>query len=130
MHADHRRGRFPAAGELTAKAIYRWPRARYGEPELAWLYLASSCNTSSVTYDYDVSITMSIRVDGGVERELAALAEQAGSRNAAVVAAIHAAYRQHLRDRLIEESTALRDNPEYQAAVQAAREDMGADEAW
>jgi pentose-5-phosphate-3-epimerase len=28
---------------------------------------------------------MSIRIDGGVERELAALAEQAGSRNAAVV---------------------------------------------
>ena len=68
---------------------------------------------------------MSIRIDGVTEGELAALAEQADSRNAAVVAAIHAAYRQHLRDRLREESTALRDNSEYQAAVQAAREDMG-----
>ncbi len=73
---------------------------------------------------------MSIRVDGDTERELAALAEQAGSRNAAVVAAIHAAYRRHLHDRLREESAGLRDNPEYQAAVQAVREDMGADEAW
>lgn len=73
---------------------------------------------------------MSIRVDGDTERELAALAEQAGSRNAAVVTAIHAAYRQHLRDQLRAESAALRDDPEYQAAVRAAREDMGADEAW
>lgn len=73
---------------------------------------------------------MSIRIDGGTARELAALAEQAGSRNAAVLAAIHAAYRQHLHDRLREESTALRDNPEYQAAAQAAREDMGVDAAW
>jgi hypothetical protein len=31
---------------------------------------------------------------------------------------------------LLEESTALREYPEYQAAVQAVREDMGVDEAW
>lgn len=77
-----------------------------------------------------MSSTMSVRIDGETERELSALAEQAGSRNAAVIAAIHAAYRDHLLERLRVESVALRDDPEYQAAVRAAREDMGADAPW
>lgn len=81
-------------------------------------------------YIYDMSSTMSVRIDGDTERELRALAEHAGSRNAAVVAAIHAAYRDHLLERLRVESAALRDDSEYQAAVRAAREDMGADAAW
>lgn len=74
--------------------------------------------------------TMSVRIDVDTERELSTLAEHAGSRNAAVVAAIHVAYRTYLRERLRLESAALRDDPEYQADIRAAREDMGADEAW
>ena len=77
-----------------------------------------------------MTATVSIRVDDETERELVALAQRAGSRNAAVVAAIHVAYRQHVLDRLREESEALAHNPEYQAEVRAARLDMGASDAW
>lgn len=81
-------------------------------------------------FSFAMSTTMSIRIDSDAERELRALAEQSGSRNAAVIAAIRAAYRNQLRERLRAESTALREDPEYQAEVRAAREDMGADAAW
>lgn len=73
---------------------------------------------------------MSIRVDNQTAQELQALAQRAGSRNAAVVAAIHAAYREQILDRLREEARALSDDPVYQAEVRAAREDMGAGDAW
>lgn len=77
-----------------------------------------------------MSTVVSIRVDDETARELGELTQRVGSRNAAVVAAIHAAYRQHVFDRLRDESAALSGDPEYQAEVAAARADMGADEAW
>lgn len=77
-----------------------------------------------------MSSTVSIRVDDETSRKLLALTQRAGSRNAAVVAAIEAAYRELVLDRLREESRALADDPEYQADVRAARADMGAGDAW
>jgi len=77
-----------------------------------------------------VSSTVSIRVDDETSRKLLALTQRAGSRNAAVVAAIEAAYRELVLDRLREESRALAEDPEYQADVRAARTDMGAADAW
>lgn len=77
-----------------------------------------------------VSSTLSIRVDGETAGKLAALAQRSGSRNAAIVAAIDAAYRELVLERLREESRALAANPEYRADVEAAREAMGAGDAW
>lgn len=81
-------------------------------------------------YILAVSSTVSIRVDDETTKKLLALTQRAGSRNAAVVAAIDAAYRQLILDRLRAESRALADDPEYQADVRSAREDMGAGDAW
>ncbi|MGQ0626192.1 MAG: hypothetical protein ACT4PP_16290 [Sporichthyaceae bacterium] len=77
-----------------------------------------------------MSKTLSIRVDEITEAELSALAEQAGSRNAAVVSAIRDAYQRHIHDRLRTESAALNNDPEYRAEVQAARAAMGDGDAW
>lgn len=77
-----------------------------------------------------MSATLSIRVDSETEEELATLTADGRSRNAAIVSAIHEAYRQAAYARLREDADALRTNPEYQAEVQAARADMGAEDAW
>lgn len=71
-----------------------------------------------------------IRVDEDTARELQALAQQAGSRNAAVVAAIHETYRGQVLDALRAEAAALAEDPDYQADVRAARMEMGAGDAW
>ncbi len=77
-----------------------------------------------------MSTTFSLRVDGETARKLAALAQRSGSRNAAVVAAIDAAYREFVLGQLREESRALAENPDYRADIAAARADMGVGDAW
>lgn len=69
-------------------------------------------------------------MDETTEAELGALAEQAGSRNAAVVIAIRDAYRRHLLEQLRTESAALNNDPAYRADVEGARTAMGDDDAW
>ncbi len=81
-------------------------------------------------YSCAVSGTVSIRIDDETAGKLAALAQRCGSRNAAVVAAIHAAYREFVLDQLREESRALAHDSSYRADVEAARADMGAGDAW
>lgn len=73
---------------------------------------------------------MSIRVDEATQREIDGLTKTGKSRNAAVVDAIHQAYRQSLYEEMRETSVRLRDDPEYQAEIKAAREAIGADDAW
>lgn len=77
-----------------------------------------------------MSTTVSIRLDDETRRKLHALTQRDGSRNAAVVAAIDAAYRELVLVRLREESRALAEDPDYQADVRAARAEMGAGDAW
>lgn len=77
-----------------------------------------------------MSGTLSIRVDEETRRELSQLTKDGQSRNAAIVDAIHLAYRESVYEDLRRSSTRLRDDPEYQAEVVAAREDMGAGDAW
>lgn len=77
-----------------------------------------------------MSATISIRVDEETADKLAALARRSGSRNAAVVAAIHAAYREFVLDQLRGESRVLAEDSSYRADVEAARADMGAGDAW
>lgn len=84
----------------------------------------------SSCYIADLSTTVSIRVDDETSRKLAALAQRTGSRNAAVVAAIDAAYREYVLEQLRAEARALTANPEYRAEVAAANTDMGGDDAW
>jgi predicted transcriptional regulator len=77
-----------------------------------------------------VTTTVSIRVDDETSRKLAVLAQRAGNRNAAVVAAIDAAFRELRLSELRRESSALAADPDYQAEVESARADMGAGDAW
>jgi predicted transcriptional regulator len=77
-----------------------------------------------------MSTTITIRIDEQTERELAELTESGTSRNAVVTCAIHREYRRVVHARIRRESEALRADPDYQAEVRAAREDMGADSAW
>lgn len=77
-----------------------------------------------------MSTTLSIRVDGETERELATLTADGRSRNAAIIDAIHEAYRQDAYARMRRDAEELRANPDYQAEVRAAREDMGIEDAW
>ncbi|HJP75198.1 MAG TPA: hypothetical protein VJ914_13065 [Pseudonocardiaceae bacterium] len=77
-----------------------------------------------------LSDTLCFRFDEETNRELESLTAENSSRNAAVVDAIHDAYRNQVYERVRRESEALRDNPEYQAEVKAAREAMGSDDAW
>lgn len=69
-------------------------------------------------------------MDDQTAQQLQALAQRAGSRNAAIIAAIHVAYREQVLEWLREEARALRDDPAYQDEVRAARADMGAGDAW
>lgn len=77
-----------------------------------------------------MSTTMSLRVDEATQREIAELAGPERSRNAAIVEAIHEAYRRSLYAQMHQDSEALRTDSDYQTEVRAAREDMGADRAW
>lgn len=77
-----------------------------------------------------MSKTLSIRIDHETESEIAVLAGQAGSRNAAIVGAIREAYRRQVLEQVRTESAALSADPEYLADVQGAREAMGEDHAW
>jgi hypothetical protein len=74
--------------------------------------------------------SFSFRFDEDTQRELTALTAETTSRNAAVVEAIHETYRSHASERMRREAEALRDNPDYQAEIKAAREAMGSDDAW
>ena len=77
-----------------------------------------------------MSSTMSIRLDDATRREIDELTKAGKSRNAAIVDAIHEAYRQSMYDEMRQTSLRLRDDPEYQAEIEAAREAMGAGDAW
>jgi predicted transcriptional regulator len=77
-----------------------------------------------------MSSTLSIRLDEATERELAELTAAASSRNAAVVEAIHDAYRQLVYAQVRRESAALNDDPADRAEVEAARRDLGGGDAW
>jgi predicted transcriptional regulator len=77
-----------------------------------------------------MSTTITIRIDEQTERELAELTKSGTSRNAVITCAIHREYRRVVHARIRRESEALREDPDYQAEVRAAREDMGADSAW
>lgn len=74
--------------------------------------------------------TLSIRVDEVTRREIDELVKSGKSRNAAIVDAIHDAYRNAMYEEMRRASLELRDDPEYQAEVRAAREDMDAGNAW
>ena len=74
--------------------------------------------------------TFTVRIDEETERELDSLTTETSSRNAAIAEAIHETYRAHAYERMRREAEELRDNPEYQAEVKAAREAMGSDDAW
>jgi predicted transcriptional regulator len=77
-----------------------------------------------------MSNTFTIRADERTERELSELTNHGRSRNAVVVEAIHEAYRRSVLAAVAEDSARLRSDPGYMAEVQAAREDMGVDDAW
>jgi predicted transcriptional regulator len=74
--------------------------------------------------------SFSVRIDEETERALESLTAESTSRNAAIAEAIHETYRAHVYERARRESEALRDNPEYQAEIKAARTAMGSDDAW
>jgi predicted transcriptional regulator len=74
--------------------------------------------------------TFTVRIDGETERELDSLTADTTSRNAAIAEAIHETYRARAYERMRREAEALRENPEYQAEIKAAREAMGSDDAW
>ena len=74
--------------------------------------------------------SFSVRIDDETERELQSLTAETTSRNAAIAEAIHETYRNRAYERMRRESEALRDNPEYQSEIKAAREAMGSDDAW
>ncbi|MGQ0465591.1 MAG: hypothetical protein ACT4QG_09760 [Sporichthyaceae bacterium] len=77
-----------------------------------------------------MSRTVSIRIDEATERELDQLAARSGSRNAAVVAAIHAEYRRQAYQALRATGTRLGEDPDYLADVAGARAQLGSDDAW
>ena len=74
--------------------------------------------------------TIRVRLTEEIARELDELAGEARAHNAAVVNAIHEAYRTFADERMRRESEAIRDDPEDQAEIAAAREAMGSGEAW
>jgi hypothetical protein len=77
-----------------------------------------------------VTTTLSIRVDEATQRELAELTRDGVSRNAAIVNAVHEAYRRSVYERIRREAEKLNNDPEYQAEVRAIREEFGHDDAW
>lgn len=81
-------------------------------------------------YYFGMTTTMSIRVDEKARHEIDELTAPGKSRNAAILDAVHEAYRQSVYERMRLESAALRDDPEYQEEIRAIREDMGAGDAW
>jgi tRNA(Arg) A34 adenosine deaminase TadA len=76
------------------------------------------------------TVPFSFRFNEETQRELESLTAEASSRNAAVVEAIHQAYRGYAYERMRRESQALSNDPEYHAEVEAIREAMGTGDAW
>jgi predicted transcriptional regulator len=77
-----------------------------------------------------MSVTLSVRLDEETERELAELASESSSRHAAVVNAIHEAYRHLVLERIHRGSTDLDNDPDDRAEVEAARQELGGGGAW
>jgi hypothetical protein len=74
--------------------------------------------------------SFSFRFNAETQRELAELTAESRCRNAAVVEAIHEAYRTFAYERVRRESVALRDDPKHEAELKAAREAIGGGDAW
>lgn len=105
----------------------RWPGclAKLGQNPVGE---SDSCHI--LCYTCAMSTTLTVRIDEQTEHELTELAADSSSRNAAIVEAIHEAYRRRAYARMRDESEALRDDPEDGAEIRAVREAMGADDAW
>lgn len=69
---------------------------------------------------------MTLRLDSETERELSELAAGKPSRSAAVVEAIHTAYRQFRENQLRAEAEALASDPDDRAEIRAVRAEMDA----
>jgi predicted transcriptional regulator len=73
---------------------------------------------------------MTLRLDDESARQLAELAEGRPSRSAAIVEAIHMAYRSHREQQLRAEAEALVNDPGDRAEIRAVRAEMDAHGAW
>lgn len=74
--------------------------------------------------------TIRIHVDEATRHEIDELAKSGKASNAAIVDAIHAAYRNAMHEQMRRVSLELRDDPVDRAEVRAAREAIGAEDAW
>lgn len=79
-----------------------------------------------------MSTTFSVRFDDDAERKLTELgaALHEPSRNGIVRRAVEIAYRQYVEQQMRQQSAALLNDQEDRAEIRAAREAMGAGDAW
>lgn len=77
-----------------------------------------------------MSTSFTVRLDDDAERKLAALMSDGSSRNNAIRYALDVSYRHLVNEQMREESARLLHDPEDLAEVNAAREAMGAGDAW
>ncbi|MGH3897125.1 MAG: hypothetical protein ACRDTA_02510 [Pseudonocardiaceae bacterium] len=74
--------------------------------------------------------TFSVRLDAESERKFAALRTEGQSRSAVIAHAVDIAYATQVQEQLRRESAALLHDDTDRAEVLAAREAMGAGDAW
>ena len=77
-----------------------------------------------------MSTSFTVRLDDDADRKLAALTEDGSSRNAVIRFALDLSYRAMLNERMRHESALLLQDQDDLAEVNAAREAMGAGDAW
>lgn len=77
-----------------------------------------------------MSTSFTVRLDDETEHKLADLTNEGQSRNAVIRYALELAHRAQAENRMRRESAALLNDPEEQAEIAAAREAMGAGDAW
>lgn len=77
-----------------------------------------------------MSTSFTVRLDDEAEHKLDELTDEGQSRNAVIRHALELAHRAQAEDRMRRESAALLNDPDDRAEIAAAREAMGAGDAW